>query len=1401
MSIRESFDWVALPAGIAPPLAGDRPNRCRLSVFVAPQVTLVGEPTRILRLEELTDLVDWPDALAGMELSVEIDGAAAVPATRVGPGPNSQLWRRLFPPHTAVEPFVPDDPTINTVVQYAAIDVLDVIETGYSSAALLEPPMIDHFDPAYWEPDHWIPEWSGSQPDQGIPGETGVPGVIGEENIPGREWVGEERGLVDQWSLRNLIPPVYQAVAQPDNSWLFGAGTGGANLLTRAAFVSGRRVEVPLGEDLSMPSQRALEMARFADSMRLTWQPEDVAMPEETAEERTAALIDSYDLHRIVAALGDHPALLRSLGLVLDLEIPVRLPPSGQIRVVVSRPAGGSGTVEHADRNPWVKFTTRAPNGFSATSASDATTPPGLEDLGQYHVIQLDIEGAAAQLLERAAEEVTGAESAAPPRELPPLRTAGLRLVESGAADRLIDRAEHTNELRLLADDPAVEDSLDADDVRRGFRLDVLDQTTGKWYPLHARQVRYRTADGTVLGSVTDEGSFTGSFTGRPLAPGETLDPGDLISVDESLVTWDGWSLAAPRPGAVVSADPFDADEVHRTEAGTSIIGRPQNDPLTSTGLGIDTAVLPGSLPKLRFGRSYRMRLRSVDLAGNALTVEQADEAVSEDARGAVTDEVVFRRFERVPPPVPAFAVPADKAPPRIGETERRLVVRSGLDEGDDTFGPEPGVDERLFFAPECSVQLAEWHGAFDDAIGAHGSAADRAAAYRRAARESGVLHPDATELPWLADPASAGACFSGLPGMAADDVLVVRWPESPAGPGPIRLRLEALDIDEIRRPDVDEHRGVVTAFLPPGGRAIGAVSSVLTDETVMALPAVWRQRLDVAALEIAKERLARHRHGMVTPDKPFELVHATQRPRQVPQPADSARLLERSPEDTHIRVMVPWTVHGPTTGTVELVAEWAVPRDEPIQLPSPVASPAPEAIRWGPAMTPVATTMGRPLLVPPVAVTGPFNVAVFVDDGPGTVVLGNLGDDMGEDPIDPAGATLDLDTTAHVTLRLTAIATSRFAEFFGPEFGPAEAAADASARASRLTVASQPVTIDVPSTRQPPAPTVLEVMPLVVRDRADGLVRRQGGWLRVWLARPWFVSGEGELPAIVAAWDAQPAHPLLADGYQVSTLVGPDPARQLPIFGGVRPHDLGGFPAAWAKVRLTEMRIAEASGIRRTIGVSDRGISWDPDQQAWYTDLRVDVPDLYFPFARLALARHQPTSIRGSSWAADEFRVSPVITLDPIQVLPDRELRHTEDTNSVTVSLSGQSYDTAFQPVNLGTAEAPNWVMQELPGGAPSAARVVAQRRVRTGGDELLAWEDLFEQAMLNAPDALPGALVARLTLPFDPTDPPGEFRLLVLEEDFAHGPRVFQHPEGTRGRVTFAEVIPLRRAVARAG
>ena len=103
-------------------------------------------------------------------------------------------------------------------------------------------------------------------------------------------------------------------------------------------------------------------------------------------------------------------------------------------------------------------------------------------------------------------------------------------------------------------------------------------------------------------------------------------------------------------------------------------------------------------------------------------------------------------------------------------------------------------------------------------------------------------------------------------------------------------------------------------------------------------------------------------------------------------------------------------------------------------------------------------------------------------------------------------------DTKRHV-VSYTAVATSRYREYF-----PQDQDLD-------FTRASDPVVVDVPASERPLAPDVVYVVPTFGWQRqTDTNLKRSvrfGGGLRVYLHRPWFSSGDGELLG-VALWSYQ---------------------------------------------------------------------------------------------------------------------------------------------------------------------------------------------------------------------------------------------------------------------------------------
>src|SRR5439155_4652243 len=109
-----------------------------------------------------------------------------------------------------------------------------------------------------------------------------------------------------------------------------------------------------------------------------------------------------------------------------------------------------------------------------------------------------------------------------------------------------------------------------------------------------------------------------------------------------------------------------------------------------------------------------------------------------------------------------------------------------------------------------------------------------------------------------------------------------------------------------------------------------------------------------------------------------------------------------------------------------------------------------------------------------------------------------------------------------HRTVTYTLRAISRFRHLFD--------AADNDAAFVAQTVLAP---VSVRSTARPQPPVVLSTVPAFAWDRPpialgdDGFHRRRGGLLRVELQRPWLLTGDGELLAVVVGATNRPPEPL----------------------------------------------------------------------------------------------------------------------------------------------------------------------------------------------------------------------------------------------------------------------------------
>ncbi|NCJ07927.1 hypothetical protein GS597_15710 [Synechococcales cyanobacterium C] len=271
------------------------------------------------------------------------------------------------------------------------------------------------------------------------------------------------------------------------------------------------------------------------------------------------------------------------------------------------------------------------------------------------------------------------------------------------------------------------------------------------------------------------------------------------------------------------------------------------------------------------------------------------------------------------------------------------------------------------------------------------------------------------------------------------------------------------------------------------------------------------------------------------------------------------------------------------------------------------------------------------------------------------------------------------INDTKHHRVRYTAVATSRYREYFPQEqddpLNPGEKIA------VDFTRKSQPITVEVPASARPVSPQIAYVIPTFgwQRQTQTNLKRsvRFGGGLRVYLERPWFSSGEGELLGMTlfqygSGVDIEDSRE--RDRWKsLITQWGNDPIWQTPGLSQV--PQFNDFPDAIAQEQ--SLKLEEDPSKR--VGVVGYPVAFDAQQQKWYCDLTIDAGTTYSPFVRLALVRYQP-------YALVDAKLSRVVLADFVQLTPERSVMLTADPyqpGQLRIAISGI---TPTQPTRSNT-------------------------------------------------------------------------------------------------------------------
>jgi len=245
-----------------------------------------------------------------------------------------------------------------------------------------------------------------------------------------------------------------------------------------------------------------------------------------------------------------------------------------------------------------------------------------------------------------------------------------------------------------------------------------------------------------------------------------------------------------------------------------------------------------------------------------------------------------------------------------------------------------------------------------------------------------------------------------------------------------------------------------------------------------------------------------------------------------------------------------------------------------------------------------------------------------------------------------------------------------------------------------------------VRSSAPPPAPGVLYVVPTfgwTTQKDAEGHQSRwrRGGGLRVYLDRPWNVTGYGEMLGVVlpsAGFSDDPNTAPTGRPYKkFVTQWGNDPIWDSPFVSGCTPAS-SNFPlarrqpdstGAWLPAFAPNDEADQPPGpfqctglphpsvppgdLSARVDVAPHDVVYDPDRHLWYCDIDVNFGASYFPFIRLALARYQPAS----EWGA---HLSSIVLADFMSLAPDRWLSVSRkaDPRLYNVTLYGYGFSNS---------------------------------------------------------------------------------------------------------------------------
>ncbi len=531
--------------------------------------------------------------------------------------------------------------------------------------------------------------------------------------------------------------------------------------------------------------------------------------------------------------------------------------------------------------------------------------------------------------------------------------------VKAGVAPVQAKQIKAMTELKLKLPDQ----TLYSDDVIQGYQMDIAyESNPGQWHSLHRKQDEYTWFDESnnphpVEGIEPDEGYIQ-------LGVAEDPEDPDDVFVSETLARWEGWSLSVRKPGyAINESDDYElkpGETIKKDFVNTdkAVENRKyQFDGDLEFRVNAQSKVVPGSLPKLRFGKDYRVRIRAVDLAGNSLPLTSISESPDQTTR----KNIRYLRYEPLSSPIVFIGNEL-----RDGEFLESMVIRSNFDQTATEYEdghPVSGMtfedySLRYLLPPKNSQQMAETHGMFEKAFGDPQKAQEIYAIItsheglydRDEKTKEKIYQPNEVEIEYLPDPMAAGVAlflaggyehthtqvfearmfsFFSNQEISPSNTDAVPKPDDWYHAGPIRIRLE--EGEQQVKWDASDRQ--LTVYMPKGLRTRIRFSTFWREKDLTELAAIWRMITEDSPANIKEIRdLAfSGQHWMVSPSREIELVHALQQP--LDAPVITHLLPDRDFGETIAAINIQMKIHGESTEKAELQSRWTEKLDDGISV------------------------------------------------------------------------------------------------------------------------------------------------------------------------------------------------------------------------------------------------------------------------------------------------------------------------------------------------------------------------------------------------------------------------------------------------------------------------------------